>query len=68
MPLPMKPAINKSYIDVRFLLGDLSAFEVYMPTFWNALSVPSMKMEQTECSETLTFKLQTPVNHPEESI
>jgi hypothetical protein len=27
-----------------------------------------MKMQQTECSETLTFKLQTPVNHPEESI
>jgi hypothetical protein len=22
----------------------------------------------TECSETLAFKLQTPVNHPEESI
>jgi hypothetical protein len=27
-----------------------------------------MKMEQTECSETLAFKLQTPVNHSEESI
>jgi hypothetical protein len=27
-----------------------------------------MKMEQTECSETLAFKLQTPVNHPEESL
>jgi hypothetical protein len=27
-----------------------------------------MKMEQTECSEKLAFKLQTPVNHPEESI
>jgi hypothetical protein len=25
-------------------------------------------MEQTECSETLAFKLQTPVNQPEESI
>jgi hypothetical protein len=24
-------------------------------------------MEQTECSETLAFKLQTPENHPEES-
>jgi hypothetical protein len=29
---------------------------------------PPMKMEQTQCSETLAFKLQTPVNHPEESI
>jgi hypothetical protein len=27
-----------------------------------------MKMEQTQCSETLVFKLQTPVNHPEETI
>jgi hypothetical protein len=26
------------------------------------------KMKQTGCSETLAFKLQTPVNHPEESI
>jgi hypothetical protein len=25
-------------------------------------------MERTECSETLKYKLQTPVNHPEESI
>jgi hypothetical protein len=25
-------------------------------------------MEQTECSEMLACKLQTPVNHPEESI
>jgi hypothetical protein len=27
-----------------------------------------MKMGQTECSETLAFKLQTPGNNPEESI
>jgi hypothetical protein len=27
-----------------------------------------MKMEQTESSETLTFKLQMPGNNPEESI
>jgi hypothetical protein len=27
-----------------------------------------MKMEQTECSETLALKLQMQVNHPEESI
>jgi hypothetical protein len=26
-----------------------------------------MKMEQTECSET-AYKIQTPVNYPEESI
>jgi hypothetical protein len=27
-----------------------------------------MKMEQTECSETLALKLQTPVKNQEESI
>jgi hypothetical protein len=27
-----------------------------------------MKMEQTVCSEKLAFKIQTPGNHPEESI
>jgi len=44
--------------------------EFYMPTFWNTLSVPSsywpMKMEQTECSEMLAYKIQTPWNYPEE--
>jgi accessory gene regulator protein AgrB len=27
-----------------------------------------MKMEQTECSETSAFKLQTPGNYPKESV
>jgi hypothetical protein len=27
-----------------------------------------MKMEQTECSETLAYKIQTPGNYPEEII
>jgi hypothetical protein len=27
-----------------------------------------MKMEQTECSETSAYKLQTPENYPKESI
>jgi hypothetical protein len=27
-----------------------------------------MKMEQTECSETLAYKIETPRNYPEESI
>jgi len=29
---------------------------------------PPMKMEQTECSETLAYKIQTPGNYLEESI
>jgi hypothetical protein len=27
-----------------------------------------MEKEQAECSEIMAFKLQTPVNHPEETI
>jgi hypothetical protein len=27
-----------------------------------------MKMEQTECSETLAYKIQAPGNYPEENI
>jgi len=27
-----------------------------------------MKMEQTECSEMSAYKIQTPGNHPKESI
>jgi len=27
-----------------------------------------MKMEQTECSETSAYKIQTPGNHPKENI
>jgi len=27
-----------------------------------------MKMEQTECSKTSAYKIQTPENYPEESI
>jgi len=29
---------------------------------------PPMKMEQTECSDTLAYKIQTPGNYSEESI
>jgi len=29
---------------------------------------PPMKMEQTQCSETSAYKIQTQVNYPEESI
>jgi len=29
---------------------------------------PPMKMEQTECSETLAYKIQMPGNYPEESM
>jgi len=64
---------------VCFLLGNYPASGFYMPTFQNTLfhlhrQVDSthiylpMKMEQTECSETSVYKLQTPGNYPKESI
>ena len=66
---------------VCFLLGNSPASEVYMPTFRNTLFhlhfsflvhsthiyLP-MKIEQTECSETSAYKIQSPGNYPKESI
>jgi len=53
-------------------LGDSPAAEFYMPTFRNTVPSSSsylpMKMEQTECSETSAYKIQTPGNRPKESI
>jgi len=43
----------------------------YTPTFSNLVILHTylpMKMEQTECSETLAYKIQMPGNYPEESI
>ena len=57
-----------------FLLGNSLASEFYMPTFRNTLSVPSslagmpIKMEQTECSETSVYEIQTPGNYQKGSI
>jgi hypothetical protein len=45
-------------------------FHVQYPTFSTAVTLHTyspMKMEQTECSETLAFRIQTPGNNPEES-
>jgi hypothetical protein len=66
---------------VCFLLGNSLPYEFYMPMFRNTLfhlhrwvgtylprTYPPMKKEQTECSETLAYKIQTPGNYPEESI
>jgi hypothetical protein len=46
-------------------------FPVQYPTFSTAVTLHTyspMTIGQTECSETLAFKLQTPGNNPEESI
>jgi hypothetical protein len=51
---------DKIFTGVCNLNADVSKHSV--------LSVPPIKLEHTECSEMLTFKQQTPVNHTEESI
>jgi hypothetical protein len=57
--------------DVCFLLGDSPACEVYMPTCRPTLSVSSssapMKVRQTACSETSTYKTQMPECQQEEA-
>ena len=51
---------NLLYITVCFLLGNSPTSEFYMPMFRNTLfhlhRLVGMKMEQTECSETLAYK------------
>jgi len=47
-----------------FLLGNSQASE-----FYRQLGIyPPMKMEETDCSETLAYKIQTPGNYPKERI
>jgi hypothetical protein len=59
---------------VCFHLGNSLASEFYMLTFRKALfrlhkhTYLRMKMEQTECSETSVYKIQTPGNYPEENM
>ena len=54
---------------VCFLLGNSPVSEFYMPMFHRRVGtyLPT-KMEQTECSKTLAYKIQMPGNYPEESI
>ena len=50
-------------------LDNSPATEFYMPTFQKTLHRQvAMKMEQTGCSETSVYEIQTPGNYPEESI
>ena len=66
----MSPIQNKKHSLVCFLLGNFPGCEIYVPTFRNSLFHlhRPMKMEQTECSETSAYKIQTPGNYPEESV
>jgi len=59
---------------VLFLLGDSPASEFMCRCFGKLClfrlhrRTLSMKMEQTECSETSAHKIQTPGNYPNERI
>ena len=49
---------NLSFMLAQHFSNLVHSTHIYLP----------MKMEQTECSETSAYKLQTPGNYPEESI
>jgi hypothetical protein len=61
---------------MRFLISNFGRVLNADPFFWviprrlnvSAHCVPPMKLELTEVSDTLAYKLQTPVNHAEKSI
>jgi len=53
------------------LFSNQTFFRINTPTFSTIVilhTYPPMKMEQTECSEMLAYKIQMPGNYPEESI
>jgi len=65
-PLPCHPPSSW----LRLFLSQTFS-HIKTPTFSTPVilhSYPPMKMEQTERSETSTYKIQTPGNYPEESI
>jgi len=43
-------------------------YTFFRVTSRRVVTYPPMKMAQTECSETLAYKIQTPGNYPQESI
>jgi hypothetical protein len=51
---------------VYFLLGNSPASEFYMPTFRNTPF--HLHKDGRVCSETSSYKIQTPGNYPEENI
>ena len=59
---------NSLFLVVCFLLGNSPASEFCIPTLRNTVISIFMEMEQTECSETSAYKIQTLGNYPEGSI
>jgi len=58
----MKIFFNSNFRRVLNILGFL-----LFPLHRRVGTCTPMKMEQTECSEMLAYKIQTPWNYPEES-
>jgi len=50
-----------------FLSSDLYSFLFHVKLAF-LHTYPPMKMEETECSETSAYKIQTPGNYPEENL
>jgi len=74
-PQPVSAVGPSTTLSPSFLLAqtifEANIFGINTPTFSNLiilLSYSPMKMEETECSETSEYKIQTPENYPEESI
>jgi hypothetical protein len=65
LPIPRPPPSDWLRL---FFEPNLSRIIPHIPTPVMLHNYSPMKMEQTEYSETLAFKLQTPLNHPEESV
>jgi len=66
MPLPCHPPS-----DCLGLFLSQNLFPYKYPTLSTPVilhTYPPMKMGQTECSETLAYKIHMPGNYPEESI
>ena len=59
------------FIREKVWLENFGAKPINTPTLSTPVNLhtyPPMKMEQTECSETLACKIQTPANYSEERI
>jgi hypothetical protein len=74
--LPLKPVfLTCSYPDYIIPMGSgyflSQTFSSTVPHILNLVTLhtyPPVKMEKTECSETLSFKLRTPGNNPKENL
>jgi hypothetical protein len=62
--------INASRNEKKSCVAGRSTYgrSTYGRSTYGRYTYAPVKMEQTKCSETLAYKIQTPGNYPEESI